>query len=76
MTGVSLLVIELVPKRLEFLIELVPEATVIGGLINPKNSNAGRNMAAIQHATRKKTAAALSLAVPPIVLARADDVIE
>ena len=54
MTGVSLLVIELVPKRLEFLIELVPEATVMGGLINPKNSNAGRNVAAIQRAAREK----------------------
>jgi ABC-type uncharacterized transport system substrate-binding protein len=54
MTGVSLLVIELVPKRLEFVRELVPDATVIAGLINPKNSNAGRNAAALQEAAREK----------------------
>jgi putative ABC transport system substrate-binding protein len=54
MTGVSLLVIELVPKRLELVRELVPNATVIAGLINPKNSNAGRNVAALQEAAREK----------------------
>jgi putative tryptophan/tyrosine transport system substrate-binding protein len=54
MTGVSLLVIELVPKRLELVRELVPDATVIAGLINPKNSNAGRNAAALQEAAREK----------------------
>ena len=42
MTGVSLLVIELIPKRLELVHDLVPNATLIAGLINPKNSNAGR----------------------------------
>ena len=54
MTGVSLLVIELVPKRLEFVQELVPGAAVIAGLVNPKNSNAGRNVAALQEAARAK----------------------
>jgi putative tryptophan/tyrosine transport system substrate-binding protein len=54
MTGVSLLVIELVPKRLEFVQELVSEAAVIAGLVNPKNSNAGRNVAALQEAARAK----------------------
>jgi putative ABC transport system substrate-binding protein len=54
MTGVSLLVIELVPKRLEFVKELVSEAAVIAGLVNPKNSNAGRNVAALQEAARAK----------------------
>jgi putative tryptophan/tyrosine transport system substrate-binding protein len=54
MTGVSLLVIELVPKRLEFVQELVPDAAVIAGLVNPKNSNAGRNVAALQEAARAK----------------------
>jgi putative ABC transport system substrate-binding protein len=52
MTGVALLVIEMVPARLEFVRELVPDAAVIAGLINPKNSNAGRNVAALQEATR------------------------
>jgi len=54
MTGVSLLVIELVPKRVEFVCELVPNAAVIAGLVNPKNSNAGRNVAALQEAAREK----------------------
>jgi putative ABC transport system substrate-binding protein len=54
MTGVSLLVIELVPKRLEFLQELVPDAAGIAGLVNPKNSNAGRNVAALREAARAK----------------------
>jgi putative tryptophan/tyrosine transport system substrate-binding protein len=54
MTGVSLLVIELVPKRVELVRDLVPNAALIAGLINPKNSNAGRNLAALQHAAREK----------------------
>ena len=54
MTGVSLLVIELVPKRVEFVCELVPDAKVIAGLINPKNSNSGRNAAALQEGARAK----------------------
>jgi putative tryptophan/tyrosine transport system substrate-binding protein len=54
MTGVSLLVIELVPKRLELLRELVPDAAVVAGLVNPKNSNSGRNTAALQEAARTK----------------------
>jgi putative ABC transport system substrate-binding protein len=54
MTGVSLLVIELIPKRLELVRELVPDAAVIAGLVNPKNSNAGRNLAAMQEAAREK----------------------
>jgi putative ABC transport system substrate-binding protein len=54
MTGVSLLVIELVPKRVELVRDLVPNAALIAGLINPKNSNAGRNLAALQDAAREK----------------------
>ena len=54
MTGVSLLVIELVAKRLEFVQELVPDAAGVAGLVNPKNSNAGRNVAALQEAARAK----------------------
>ena len=54
MTGVSLLVIELIPKRLELVHDLVPNATLIAGLINPKNSNAGRNLTALQEATQAK----------------------
>jgi putative ABC transport system substrate-binding protein len=54
MTGVSLLVIELVPKRLEFVQELVPDAATLAGLVNPKNSNVGRNVAALHEAARAK----------------------
>ena len=54
MTGVALLVVELVPKRLELVRELVPNATGIGALINPKNSNAERNLTALQDAAREK----------------------
>jgi putative tryptophan/tyrosine transport system substrate-binding protein len=54
MTGVSLFVIEEIPARLEFVRELVPDAAAIAGLINPKNSNAGRNAAALQEAARAK----------------------
>ena len=54
MTGVSLLVIELIPKRLELVHDLVPNATLIAGLINPKNSNAVRNLTALQEAAQAK----------------------
>jgi putative tryptophan/tyrosine transport system substrate-binding protein len=37
-TGVSTLAVELAPKRLELAHELVPAASVIGVLVNPKNS--------------------------------------
>jgi putative tryptophan/tyrosine transport system substrate-binding protein len=40
LTGVSFLVGELNPKRLELLSELVPETRVIAFLVNPNNSNA------------------------------------
>ena len=39
LTGVSLLVDELTPKRLELLSELVPQARVIALLVNPNNTN-------------------------------------
>ena len=48
MTGVALLVVELAPKRLELVRELVPKAAGIGALINPKNTNAARNLTALQ----------------------------
>ena len=54
MTGISLLVIELIPKRLEFVHDLVPDAKIIAGLVNPKNSNSGRNVAALEEAARAK----------------------
>jgi putative ABC transport system substrate-binding protein len=38
-TGVTVLLNTLLPKRLELLHELVPTATVIGSLVNPNNPN-------------------------------------
>ena len=40
LTGVALLLVEISAKRLELLHELVPNATVMGVLINPTNPNA------------------------------------
>ena len=44
LTGFSILRVELMPKRLELLSELVPQARVIALLVNPNNPNAERIM--------------------------------
>src|ERR1700693_3718023 len=44
LTGVSFLDVELMPKRLELLSELVPQASVIALLVNPSDPNAERIM--------------------------------
>jgi putative ABC transport system substrate-binding protein len=54
LTGVSVLSVELIPKRLELLSELVPQAGVIALLVNPNNPNAGRVMRDVQDAARTK----------------------
>jgi putative tryptophan/tyrosine transport system substrate-binding protein len=54
LTGVSVLFTELVPKRLELLYELVPQARVIALLVNPTNSNAERMISDVQEAARTK----------------------
>ena len=54
LTGVSILSIELMPKRLELLSELVPQARVIALLVNPNNPNAERMMRDVQEAARAK----------------------
>ena len=54
LTGVSFLDVELNPKRLELLSELVPEARVIALLVNPNNTNADRIMREVQEAARAK----------------------
>jgi len=52
-TGVSILDVELGPKRLELLHELVPKATVIGILVNPAEPvRAGNISRAVQAAAR------------------------
>ena len=54
LTGVSVLGVELMPKRLELLSEAVPLAKVIGMLVNPKNANAERMARDVQKAARQK----------------------
>jgi putative ABC transport system substrate-binding protein len=54
LTGVSILVGELMPKRLELLCELVPQAGVIALLVNPNNAITERIMRDVQEAARAK----------------------
>lgn len=51
-TGVSTLIVELNPKRVEFLRALVPQATEITLLVNPKNASTQRIVADVQEASR------------------------
>jgi putative tryptophan/tyrosine transport system substrate-binding protein len=55
LTGFSVLA-ELYPKRLELLSELVPEAKVIGLLVNPDNPNIESTIRDVQEAARAKGA--------------------
>jgi putative tryptophan/tyrosine transport system substrate-binding protein len=52
LTGVSLLVSLLGPKRLEVLLELVPTARMISLLVNPENPNIRADIPEIQQAAR------------------------
>jgi putative ABC transport system substrate-binding protein len=54
LTGVTFMMTELVPKRLELLSELVPQVGVIALLVNPNNTNAERTMRDVQEAARVK----------------------
>ena len=53
-TGFSNITIELMPKLLELVSELVPRAAVIALLINPNNPIAERGVRAVQKAARAK----------------------
>jgi putative ABC transport system substrate-binding protein len=53
-TGFSSLAVELTPKRLELLCELVPEAKVIALLVNPNNVNTEGFVRYAQEAARAK----------------------
>src|SRR6266446_6359603 len=53
-TGVSPMNIELMPKRLELLSELVPHAGVIALLVNPNNPQTERVIRDMEEATRAK----------------------
>jgi putative ABC transport system substrate-binding protein len=54
LTGVSLINVELMPKRLELLAELVPQAGVIALLLNPNNANAERSIRDVEEAARAR----------------------
>ena len=54
LTGFSNIVVELMPKRLELLTELVPQASVIALLVNPNNPNAEPLIRDVQEAARTK----------------------
>ena len=54
LTGFSNLFLELHPKRLDLLSELVPQAKVIALLLNPNNPRAERNIRYLQEAGRAK----------------------
>ena len=51
-TGVTQLNVEIAPKRLELLHELVPTANVVALLVNPTNPNAETNTKELQAAAR------------------------
>jgi putative ABC transport system substrate-binding protein len=54
LTGVSLINVELMPKRLELISELVPQAGVIAVLVNPNNANTERITRDMEDAARAK----------------------
>jgi putative ABC transport system substrate-binding protein len=54
LTGVSPMVTELMPKRLELLSELVPQVGVIALLANPNNAAAERRIRDVQEAASVK----------------------
>ena len=54
LTGIAILVGELMPKRLEPLSELVPQARVIALLVNPNHPNTQRYIEDMQEAARAK----------------------
>ena len=55
LTGVAFLAAELMPKRVELLSELVPQAGVIALLVNPNDPNYGRFIGDVQEAARAKS---------------------
>src|SRR5215472_3778355 len=56
-TGISTMSVELIPKRLELLCELVPQAKVIALLVNPNNSYTERIIAGSQEAAHARDVA-------------------
>jgi putative tryptophan/tyrosine transport system substrate-binding protein len=54
LTGVTFMMTELMPKRLELLSELAPQVGVIALFVNPNNPNAERTIRDVQEAARAK----------------------
>jgi len=54
LTGVSILTVELMPKQLDLITEVVPQASAIGLLVNPMNANVARVVGDTQKASRAK----------------------
>jgi putative tryptophan/tyrosine transport system substrate-binding protein len=54
LTGISILAVELVPKQLELLTELVPQAQVVALLVNPNNVYTTPMTRDVQEAARAK----------------------
>jgi putative tryptophan/tyrosine transport system substrate-binding protein len=54
LTGVAFLTVELLPKQLELISELVPQARVIALLVNPTNPNAERMATLARESARVK----------------------
>jgi putative ABC transport system substrate-binding protein len=54
LTGVNTMNVELMPKRLELLVELAPQARVMALLVNPNNPSAERVIGKVQEAARVK----------------------
>src|SRR5215472_9489163 len=52
LTGVSLLTVEMMPKRIELISEFVPRAGLIALLVNPNNATTGSVMRDVQEAAR------------------------
>src|SRR5262249_42651604 len=53
LTGSGMMNIEVVPKRLELLHELIPPAKAMGLLVNPANPNAARQSEELETAARR-----------------------
>ena len=54
-TGISVMSVELMPKRLEMISELAPQAGVIALMVNPSNPNAERMIEEVQKAAQMKS---------------------
>src|SRR5262245_59560399 len=54
LTGISMLAVQLVPKRLEMLSELVPQARTFALLVNPNNGYSERMIRGVEDAARAK----------------------